>query len=423
MARADSHAKDPFRDCGIRHFAAKYGLEAEALTDPLDRISPPGGEPEERIVSWEDSSCGRVPMFSEGGDLFHAIGRILAGFLERLPEESRREIAQIPLVDIYEEILLSALERDLGKKIVPAPFWPDAKRFALVITHDVDEIRKTYQYVTRPLMSLKRGKVSQALTSIAPGSRKADPYWTFGELTQIEESLGVRSSLYFLQEDEPVRASRPGTWKHYPRKYRFSDPKVAGIIKELHAGGWEVGLHGSLYSYLSKELLSSQKEDLERALGAPVSGTRQHHLNLKKPDTWKFHEETGLSYDTSLGFKDDNGFCWGTCFPFHPVDGASGKELSVMELPLAYMDTTMFHEQEKALGRITSLMETVASRGGMLNVLFHHAVYNEREYPGWAQTFRDMVSACREKGAWIATAAEADAWWRARIKKADAKII
>ena len=39
-------------------------------------------------------------------------------------------------------------------------YWPEGKNFAVCLTHDVDEIKKTYQWISRPLHFLARGDFS-----------------------------------------------------------------------------------------------------------------------------------------------------------------------------------------------------------------------------------------------------------------------
>jgi len=79
----------------------------------------------------------------------------------------------------------------------------DDHPFALCLTHDVDRPYKTYQSVYYALAD----RDPRQLQSLFPGR---NPYWQFERLMEIEDSLGVRSAFYFLDEqhllrDRPVR--------------------------------------------------------------------------------------------------------------------------------------------------------------------------------------------------------------------------
>lgn len=432
---------DPIRLYGINHFSLKYGIPLEAESReksktiyPIDLVE---NEIADHIVSWITTDYGAIPLFEElkgpeyveetakgvkiNYDVFLEVGCILSGHLENLDAEERKQIAKIPLVDIHERILFDILSKTAEKqdsKITPKPFWPEGKKFAVCLTHDVDEVRKTTQYLTRPMLHLKRGELSravdQAKSSFTDRLSKNNPYWTFRRIMDIEEELDVRSTFYFLQEDEDVSITDPKTWRHYPRKYRFDNLNVSAIMRKLSVGGWEVGLHGSFQSHLSEEQLRKQKKELEEVIDSKVSGIRQHHLNLQIPETWRYHEKIGLEYDTSLGFKDDIGFRWGTCFPFHPFDKEGGKQLLILEIPLIIMDTPLFYRKEEVWPEIESLINTVEKQNGVLTILFHHSAFNEKEYPGWTDTYKKVINLCKQKNAWITTADAINKWWTNR---------
>ena len=422
-----------YRTYGVAHFSAKYGLSPGHASS----VSVPAGKMLNCVASWRDTEYGRLPFFEDladkeliehngeglqvNYDIWGAIGYALSGGLENLSLEEKKKAAHIPFVDIYEQMLFDALrdaERKQGRGLESKPFWPENRKFAVLLTHDIDEIRKTYQYFTRSAIHLKKGELGRSFhhmnSFLSDKAFRRNPYWTFENMLSIEKEYNVKSSSYFLQETGPVLLHKPGTFKLYARKYRFDNPKVAGMMKAMHAGGWEVGLHGSYYSYLSEEKLRSEKNDLESSLGQAVTGTRQHHLNLKFPETWEYHEKAGLEYDTSLGFKDKNGYRWGTCFPFHPLSMNSCSEMSLLEMPLTIMDTTFFTREKEADQEIASLVSTVEKQGGLLTVLFHHSVFNDQEYPGWIRRYRALIEMCQKKGAWIATGQEINNWWRAR---------
>jgi len=291
--------------------------------------------------------------------------------------------------------------------------WPRGRKFTVCLTHDVDEIRKTYQYMTRSVRFLKCGNIrglKNEILSLFEKLRGREPYWTFEEIMDLERRLGVRSTFFFLNESAKVKIFDRGTWRHYGRRYDITDKKVAEIIRTLHSEGWEIGLHGSFYSYKNIKLLKKEKEMLEKVLGAEVKGIRQHNLNLEIPQTWQIHEKLGFEYDSTLGFNDRVGFRWGICYPFHPVDG-EGRPLKLLEIPLAIEDIALFR-YDNPWAVCMKMIEEVERKGGVLTVLWHHSVFNELEFPGWAEIYEKLIRVCKEKGAWITTAGEIAKWWK-----------
>jgi len=291
--------------------------------------------------------------------------------------------------------------------------WPEGKRFAICLTHDVDELHKTYQYVTNLIRNIKKGDImglKREFLSFLRKIRGEEPYWTFENIMKLEQKLGVKSTFFFLNEQGKVRLLDRSTWRHYGRRYDITDKNVAEMIRTLHSEGWEIGLHGSFYSYKDLNKLREEKEMLESILGAKVEGIRQHNLNLEIPQTWQIHEKLGFEYDSTLGFNDRVGFRWGICYPFHPVDG-EGRPLKLLEIPLAIEDIALFR-YDNPWAVCMKMIEEVERKGGVLTVLWHHSVFNELEFPGWAEIYEKLIRVCKEKGAWISTAGEIAKWWK-----------
>ncbi|HDS45783.1 MAG TPA: hypothetical protein ENN68_06800 [Methanomicrobia archaeon] len=379
----------------------------------------------------EEVSLKNTVNYSENGieldfNIFREIGFVLSGKFEaallKIDTQKQRIFSTVPIVDIYEKELFDLIRHACAQSGVPLvhkAFWPEGKKFAVCLTHDVDEIRKTYQYFTRFLKHLKRGELRrgwyQLSTFFTDKLTGRNPYWTFEEIMRIENALNVKSTFFFLNETANVNLLKPATWIHYARRYDFRDPKIAELIKDLAANGWEIGLHGSYDSYRDKEKLQKEKDYLEETLGSTVHGIRQHHLNLMIPETWKYHESIGLEYDTSLGFKGGEaiGFKWGTSFPFHPTD--DNEELSLLEIPLAIMDISLTtNSGVTAWESCVKVVTEVKNYGGVLTLLWHHTVFNTDEYPQCAEVYEKLIRVCKEKGAWIATAGELARWWKLR---------
>ena len=193
--------------------------------------------------------------------------------------------------------------------------WSDNKKFAVCLTHDVDRIKKTYQYITHS----RKGsflEVWQLFTN-------QNPYWNFKTIMEVEDKLGVRSSFFFLQESKKINLMRPDEWALSAGKYKFIDKKVGEIIQVLDRNGWEIGLRSSYDSYRKIALLKREKALLESVTERPILGVRQHYLNLNIPETWSIQKKDGLKYDGSFGLTDNMGFRDDKFFPFRPFNDDS----------------------------------------------------------------------------------------------------
>ena len=278
--------------------------------------------------------------------------------------------------------------------------WPDNKRFAVCLTHDVDRIKKTYQYITKS----KNGNIRQIRQLFTSGN----PYWGFPIIMDLEDKFHVRSTFFFLQESKKINLLRPKEWALSGGKYRFDNKKVYEIIQILNRNGWEIGLHGSYESCKREDLLREEKKELQQVLGTEVIGIRQHYLQLEVPQTWKIQHEVGFLYDASFGFRDRIGFRDERYLPFYPLDN------SLLEIPLALMDGALFsnHGSEAAVwGECLNLIKTAEKQGGLLTVLWHQRVFNENEFPGWGNVYTKILKECRERGAYFGTCKDIHNLW------------
>ena len=456
---------DPFRLHGIRHFWDTEGLpepdadskvgiaygDVESKTEYTIRVIE--NDISDRTSGWIEYDGETAPLFetpaevkgeliatfksdtsyscaSESGkeitigfDVFNQAGRILSGHLEgRYPTEA----SEIPALDIYERILFDSIKKlcnKAGSPLVCKAKWPNEAPYAVCLTHDVDEVRKTYQHITSPLKYAALGIFGKAFhyvkNSISDISSGRDPYWTFEELIKLEDELAVKSSLFFLEEKGKFTIKDPKSIFLMARRYELTEPKIAAMIKRLDAGGWDVGVHGSYYSYDNPQLFKAEKEKLDSVLGHPTSGTRQHHLNLKIPETWRSHEAAGIKYDCTLGYKNKPGFRWGTCQPFTPLDPNTKTQINITEIPTTIMDTPLFYQKNNPTEIINRMQETVKKHSGVLTLLWHHTVFNTKEFPGWAERYKQIIMQAKKDGAWITTGHQIAAWGVNRYKQKD----
>ncbi|MDZ5810230.1 polysaccharide deacetylase family protein [Halorubrum sp. AD140] len=282
-----------------------------------------------------------------------------------------------------------------GTRIPPEAAVPDGHSFALCLTHDVDRPYKTYQ---GPYYAIAERDPSH-LRSLIPG---VNPYWSFERIAALEADLGVRSAFYFMDEqqlfrDRPVSEwLDPDGWLRYVGRYAIDDPAIVRTMRELDAGGWEIGLHGSFESFDDPDRLRSEKRRLESLLGHRVRGGRQHHLNLAIPETWEHHSTLGLEYDSTLGSSSTYGFENGY-HPFRPFDDA------FVEFPLTLMDVALPEvaaDPVRARAECESLLEEAAEHEAVMTVLWHPRYLGD-DFPEHVELYRTLVRRALELGAWV----------------------
>ncbi|HEY9247025.1 MAG TPA: polysaccharide deacetylase family protein, partial [Candidatus Methanoperedens sp.] len=359
------NVKDPYGICGIKYFLSKSGIPIKENINKKARIDILYGNGIEKnsdfAIQINNKAAGKDAfelsfiinkkddMISIDTDIFSLSGKILSGELEKyfpgMGIKEKKDKVSSPILDRAGKLLTDCLisaSRELDIPLIQKSFWPEGKKFAVCLTHDIDEIRKTYQWITYPVRFARKmdfNRVYYQFISFLDKIKGREPYWTFGELMDIESKRNVRSTFFFLNERGKVRILDKRTWRHAGRRYDFNDSKVSGIIRELNNKGWDVGLHGSFYSYDDCNSLIMEKKLLENVFKSRVYGIRQHNLNLRIPETWLYQEKTGFEYDTTLGFNDCIGFRWGTCFPFRPFYAQENRSMDIIEIPLIIEDT------------------------------------------------------------------------------------
>lgn len=269
-----------------------------------------------------------------------------------------------------------------------APHWPNGASFALCLTHDVDRVAKSWFHY---LYYAWRDGVRGELRSLTSRLKGRDPFWNFEFLMDFERHLGVRSTVLFLFE------TARGVGAKYWGRYDPRAPCVARIMRELDAGGWEVGLHGSYFSYRDGALLADEKACLEDILGKPVTATRQHYLNLDGAATFELQASLGLTVDSSVGYADR---VWdSTPLPYRLANDR------LWELPITVMDTIGL-DQPQVHAQIYAAVRRIANAGGVVVLDWHQCAFNPREQAVRVALYGELIRAAQARGAWIATMGE-----------------
>lgn len=276
----------------------------------------------------------------------------------------------------------------------------DEYEFALCLTHDLDRPYKTYQ-------SLYHAIHDRRLNHIIDTFHSQNSYWQIDDITALEDELGVRSAFYILNEPHILEKDLrtwlcPRDWAEHFGRYDVRDSKIVEALCRLVDGGWEVGLHGSYRSCDDVDRLGEEKALLEELIDTPVSGGRQHHLNLDVLETWRHHADIGLRYDTSLGSNETFGFQYGYQ-PLRPFDD------EFVVFPLTLMEQTLPNPEtrfDEAWADCLGLLEEAAANGAVMTVLWHPRLFSESDFPGYRGLYRRLIERALEMGAWVGSPAD-----------------
>jgi hypothetical protein len=324
---------------------------------------------------------------------------------------------------------VAARRAELVEATPREPLWPDGRRFAVCLTHDVDLVseRSTPRQAARHAWAGRdRGglgriagppvRLARALrTGIAlvPSARE-----TLERSVALEADRGATASYLFTVPP----AGGPG---RYDCVYAPGDPclfrgerrRIADVMRALSADGFDVGLHGSYEAGLRPGALAAERASLEQATGLGITTTRQHLLHWDVRRTPQLQEAAGLRVDSSLGFNRDVGFRAGTSLPFRQFDVATGKRLELLQVPLVAQDASLLDTWGLALDVshakevVTQLLDDAAELGTASTLVFHP---DKLVRPDWLALYEHALDHAAERGAWLTSLAELERWWRDR---------
>jgi len=327
---------------------------------------------------------------------------------------------------LHEEILLQGLAseimcwlektlRQLGHP-PPKPRWPQSKRAAAAVGHDVDypEVKRWLEPFRIVMRNGPRG-IIPALEVLA-GKRH---HWHFSSWVDMEKRLQTRSTFFFVARQGSLLEYATGTPDPF---YDVTSKKFRQLFRYLAEEEYEVGLHASYLAYQSQAKFEAEKQRLEEASNQPVVGNRHHFWHLNHNDTEEtllIHERIGLLYDTSLIHRQYLGWRRGLSQPFFPFHLGERRELKTLQIPTVWMDNQLFGMRKDNPGDRLRLLCNLAARaadqGGCLLIDIHDYVFDDALFPGWARTYQQLWEHLLKSGDfWFVTAAEIAGYWRKR---------
>ena len=315
--------------------------------------------------------------------------------------------------------------RAQGNEPAPVPRWPAGAKFAVALTHDVDDVAlrsvrgavRLLARTRRPGDYALRGGLRALARSVMGGG--PDPYDCFDRWVGEEERRGFHASYYFVPPDRARTHENDPTYAWQDRVlFAGARTTVAGMMQSMARRGCDVGLHGGYLSHRDSAELTRERRSVERAAAHAVAGGRQHFLRFDVRSTWDAQELAGLRYDSTLGYNEAIGFRAGIAAPFRPWDPARRAARGLIELPLTVMDGTLFRtlalDPAHAVARVREHLERVEHAGGLAVLLWHPNAAAEQWFPGWWDCWIATLDWLATRNAWVTSAAAVAEWWRAR---------
>lgn len=338
-----------------------------------------------------------------------------------------------PFVHHYLKLFKFALSAKFGNRFQPLPMWPEGKKYAIVLSHDVDapyahnppryfgeNFARAFQ-TTHYLRAVKTA--FDALWRLpAYFLRKNDPNFCFDRWQAFERTLRTHSCFYVASYHWPEIDSDP-----FDVNYSLTDRYLVPTLRELADAGWEIGLHASIGSKDFPGRFQIEGQRLADAVGLDqLKGVRQHYLCLDSevPEvTLQSQAEANFLYDSSLGFNYYPGFRRGIALPFKPFNRLVDEAVPIWELPLTLMDGTIFYYQnvsftegQKAIGEH---LANVAENQGAAVLDWHLRILSDNQPLNGAglalQNVLNEVASSNE--IFWASPAELIGWWEQRLKR------
>ncbi|HET9708355.1 MAG TPA: hypothetical protein VFP39_08630 [Gemmatimonadales bacterium] len=257
---------------------------------------------------------------------------------DRVPASANALVAagveREPLVSQAAMALRRAATRAAGRRpLQVATPWPDGRRWAIALTHDLDIVALWPAFTALRLLELGRKghwrlaarAAGQALKAIG----RAPVEQGTAALLAAEQAHSVRSTWFILCGTPTLQTFTAGDLT-----YRPEAAATRRILAAVTAARHAIGLHGSRETVLSPERFTAQRDRLRRLGGQAVAGVRQHFLRFDPARTPQAMTQAGFRYDSTVGFPDRNGFRLGVADVVRCGD-------TLDEVPFAWMDRAL----------------------------------------------------------------------------------
>ncbi len=367
-------------------------------------------------------------------DVITAMGWLISGHEEYLKQErdrfgrwcesnslvSAHGFSRTPAVNVWVKRIRDFF-RDRSCDVVP--LWPDGKRYAVALSHDIDNpyyaVAPHLGHLFRSVMRRDpRGLRHSAMKAAGAGAiLAADRFRAprgFTSLLNLEDRLGVRSTIFVsgLTPDAPYAQPNDPI-------YSISEEPLVKSLERARDLGCAIGLHPAVATAPHADRYGEQKQFVERVLGRSIRIARHHYWNISREETADALEamaQTGFEFDSSLTFYDSPNFRRSIAWPFTPFHPRLDRPIPITELPPTFMDGWLDASDPEA--SLWAHIEDVGRLEGMVVLNWHGNRFNNRRYLGQGRVYEAVVAELtRRSDVWLTSLESVGDWWKAREQR------
>lgn len=322
-------------------------------------------------------------------DVFAASFYLISRYEEYLPHQKdmygrfahensiafKEGFLQLPLVNIWIKEFVKALLQKFPGFSIQLP------EFEYQPTYDID-IAYAYKHkgFLRNIGGLIKSGSTERLKVLL--GKRSDPFDTYDFLNELHTKYSLHPTYFFLLAKKTS-------------KYDKNNSPYSEAMKQLiasHADKYKTGIHPSWRSHENTELMSEEKELLEKITGNNVTVSRQHYIKMDMPETYERLIASGILEDYSMGYGSINGFRASVASSFYWFNLSENEATSLNLFPFCYMDANSFFEQkfstQEAFEELKHYYSICKKYHGCFVSIFHNNILGTQEqFKGWRSMY------------------------------------
>ena len=342
-------------------------------------------------------------------------GRVPATDTRPVREGFEREPVVSTIASVLARTASAAAGRRAFRLVDP---WPQGKRWAAALTHDLDVVEWWPAFTLLRLAELVRHRQlvrGARVVGAAVRARGEPVVWSaLSEVLAAESRHGVRSSWFVLCGRPTIATARAGDLT-----YRPDAPAARRMFDAIHDAGHEIGLHGSFVTSDDHAQFLAQRATLQKLVNTEAVGVRQHYLRMRAATTPRGMMAAGFLYDSTHGFADRNGFRLGVADVVPLWDAERQARVGLDEAPFTWMDRAMSKyqhvEDPKAwIDDALLIADRCREVNGMWVGIWHPNLAPALGFPDAPAAYARLLDELVSRDAYVAPLAELVEWRRTR---------